>query len=115
MIVKMKDVEAKCVKYAQRYIKGWDYFAVCTGAYLAGYKQAKADTTDGNNEVEVTLDGGTHQLAQQSFIKWTQQVRDLPFCDALRSSMEYYDIHDMRVVTDKDGLISFQGTCRKKV
>jgi hypothetical protein len=135
MLVKMKRYEKLAGEHAKMFAKAWDYFCVATGAYLAGYRRAKDDAkhivinqagvshwteedtlelieSTANEEIEVEFKDGEHQLSCASFQKWKIEIDNLSFKDVLKT-IRNYDFEEIRV-DEKDGLISFQGTARKK-
>jgi hypothetical protein len=126
----MKSFEYLAGVHAKRFAKAWDYFCIATNAYMAGYKQARDHAKDaydrdldnlsyfvfeslGENIVEETIEDGAHQLSIKSFDKWKSEVDNLSFKDKLKALLTSYDFEDVRV-DETNGLISFQGTARKK-
>lgn len=113
MLVKMRKWELKATEAAKRFTKAWDYFAVFSDAYSLGRQDALSQG-EMSEQVEVEINDGSHQLAISSFQKWEEENRSLPFKEAMKLYMIHYNIMDIRVDEDKDGNISFQGTCKKK-
>lgn len=117
MQVKSKRYEYLAGLFAKRFAKGWDYFCIATSGYLSGYKQAREDACLpklGSEEVEYEINDGMHQLSVTTFEKWKKEIYDLPFNEALKSSLLHYKIDNLSVHVDENGLISFQGTAKKK-
>jgi hypothetical protein len=134
MKVALKRCEHLAVEHAKRFTTAWDYFCVATGAYLAGYRAAKEDIFDylegGSSDeyfmaqylrsmmrdlyIEQEVSDGTHQLAVASFHKFQKEVDDLSFAEAMKKLLTNYHINDIRVDVDASGVVSFQGTARKK-
>lgn len=111
MKVRMKIIELLATKHAQKFTKNWDYFTLSSAGFLAG---AKAASTNDNVVVEETILDGEHQLSVATFNKWKEQNKKMSFKDHLTTYLEWFKIEEIRV-EEKDGLISFQGTARKKL
>lgn len=132
MKVTMKRYEHLAIENAKRYTKNWDYFCIAVGSFLTGYRAAKDDAEDayhnhdvergdipldsiGEQPIECEFKDGDQQLSLQSFSKWKKETQDLPFKEALKVFLPYYDFTDLRVDVDSKGVVSFQGTCKKNV
>lgn len=135
MKVAMTKMEHQADEHAKRFAKNWDYYCIATGAYMSGFREAKeqaievttkrdpvlfrnleneAVTQLGEDVVEVEISNGEHQLSVMSFLEWERQLKELSFEEALNKLLTTYRINEVRVHTDETGLISFQGTARKK-
>lgn len=117
MKVSMTRMEHLATDHAKRFAKAWDYFCIATAAYMSGYTDAKEHgnlPTLGTEVVEKEINDGLHQLSVHSFTQWQKENDALCLKDALEKFVTTFNFEEIRVSEDKSGLISFQGTCRKK-
>jgi len=133
----IKKYEKLATDHAKTFAKAWDYYAVDTGAYMAGYIEAREaavsfatnqlgvshwteeDTIKGlselgDNPVEIDLLNGAQQLSVTQFERWRNEITELPFEKALQKMLTNYNFTDIRVYTDANGVISFHGVAKKK-
>lgn len=68
--------------------------------------------TLGEQDITFETDSGEHQLTIRTFRKWQEQKQKEPFNESLKTQMNWYDFTDLRI-EEKDGIISFQGTCKR--
>lgn len=111
MKVLMTKFEQLAVQHGKRYAKNWDYFCIAAGAYLEAWRESKKQ--DGTEIVEVVYEDGEHQLSPSTFNKWKQENDSLSLKDALKIYLPQFEFSDLRVYTDNEGKISFQGTCTR--
>jgi hypothetical protein len=115
MKVIRKRLEHLAVEHSKRFTKAWDYFMISTSAYMAGYKQAQDDILNftGEELTEVDVVDGEHQLAISTFEKWDKENKSLSFKDSMSLYLQHFDITELHV-SEKNGVISFQGTSKRK-
>lgn len=111
MKVQMKRKEKECFTYAQRWNKNWDNYCLVVSAFFEGYETAKnfimSEPIDTGNEL-VEVDVGMHQL-EQNYRRGLLDYESL-----IKKFFKDINSEDLIIHEDSEGVISFQGTIKRK-
>ncbi len=105
MIVKQKQYEIDCNKYAEVFniTNQWGNYCISKDAWLAGYKRAKENSLDMDKIVEIDI--GSNQIGMND--KFNSRDKE----QLLREFLTlHFEAKDIRITKDCKGNISFQGT-----
>ncbi len=94
-------------EYCKKFSKDWETYCLVSDSYLAGYHSRGVNSND-EIPTEPAKDG-QHQLTPRTFIKWKKDNYNLPLAEALKIYLPMYKFKEVRIVEDKNGVISFQG------
>lgn len=100
---------------ARRHSKNWETFIVCCDSFQRGYNQGICDFKSGltTDKIEVEYTPGDGQLSDKRLLDYRVERENMQLEEAMKIYLEYFTEFDVKVHTDENGLISFQGTCKR--